>query len=111
MDSRAGSTLQKVGRFDLLDKLGSGTFGTVWRARDRDLDRDVAVKIPRRLEVDNDPVDVVAAAALAELGMLSEDAIVDRQQVAESFPAYLWRERRSIARHAGRHLDPDSGRP
>ncbi len=38
-----------MGHFDLLQKLGSGTFGTVWQAWDRELDRLVAVKIPRRL--------------------------------------------------------------
>jgi len=36
------------GRFDLLEAIGSGSFGTVWRARDRELDRVVAVKIPHQ---------------------------------------------------------------
>ena len=35
-----------VGRFQLLDRVGQGSFGTVWRARDTQLDRVVAVKIP-----------------------------------------------------------------
>jgi non-specific serine/threonine protein kinase/serine/threonine-protein kinase len=39
--------LQSVGHFELLEKLGSGAFGTVWKARDTKLDRTVAVKIPR----------------------------------------------------------------
>src|SRR5262245_4541230 len=38
---------QKVGRFELLDTVGQGAFGTVYRAHDPELDRTVAVKVPR----------------------------------------------------------------
>lgn len=38
----------RIGRFELVDRIGSGTFGTVWRAYDPELDRTVAVKIPRK---------------------------------------------------------------
>jgi WD40 repeat protein len=36
-----------VGRFELIERLGMGAFGSVWKARDAALDRVVAVKIPR----------------------------------------------------------------
>jgi serine/threonine protein kinase len=36
-----------LGRFELLDKVGVGAFGTVYKARDPELDRVVAIKIPR----------------------------------------------------------------
>ncbi len=42
------STLRQLGRFDLISRLGVGGFGTVWKARDSELDRLVAIKIPRR---------------------------------------------------------------
>ena len=41
---RAG---QKIGRFELLGLVGQGAFGAVYKARDPELDRTVAVKVPR----------------------------------------------------------------
>src|SRR5262245_58529 len=38
---------RKLGRFELLAKVGVGAFGTVYKARDPELDRIVAIKIPR----------------------------------------------------------------
>src|SRR5262245_22341980 len=39
--------LPQIGKFQLLDAAGRGSFGTVYRARDTELDRIVAVKVPR----------------------------------------------------------------
>jgi WD40 repeat protein len=41
-------TVERIGHFELRDKLGMGAFGTVWKAYDTELDRTVAVKIPRK---------------------------------------------------------------
>ena len=37
----------KVGRFEVLATVGQGAFGTVYQARDPELDRIVAIKVPR----------------------------------------------------------------
>lgn len=37
-----------LGRFDLISRVGVGGFGAVWKARDTELDRVVALKIPRK---------------------------------------------------------------
>src|SRR5439155_9635288 len=38
---------RKLGKFDLLEEVGIGAFGTVYKARDPELDRVVAIKVPR----------------------------------------------------------------
>jgi tetratricopeptide (TPR) repeat protein len=40
--------VKSLAHFDLVERLGVGGFGSVWKARDRKLDRTVAVKIPRQ---------------------------------------------------------------
>src|SRR4051812_27796921 len=36
-----------LGKFELIEEVGSGAFGTVYKARDPQLDRTVAIKVPR----------------------------------------------------------------
>src|SRR5262245_10647416 len=42
---RPGS--DRLGKFELIEVIGQGAFGTVFKARDSELDRTVAVKVPR----------------------------------------------------------------
>ncbi len=63
-----------LGRFELLQRLGAGGGGTVWRARDRQLDRIVAVKVPHdrqmsALEADRFLREARAAAQLRHPGI------------------------------------------
>jgi serine/threonine protein kinase len=41
----------KIGRYSILKRLGKGGFGQVLLAYDEDLDRPVAIKVPRRERV------------------------------------------------------------
>ncbi len=55
--TREAPTLKSIGRFDLVSRLGMGGFGTVWKARDRELDRTVAIKIPRKGQLAREEVE------------------------------------------------------
>ena len=44
-----GVEIKTLGHFELIDQVGAGAFGSVWMARDTQLDRTVAVKVPRQI--------------------------------------------------------------
>jgi ribosomal protein S27E len=46
--TRMAPSLTRMGRFELIERIGVGGFGSVWKARDKELDRTVAIKIPRQ---------------------------------------------------------------
>jgi len=50
--TRDAAVLSRVAHFEIVERLGMGEFGTVWKARDTLLDRTVALKIPRREQLD-----------------------------------------------------------
>ncbi len=47
-DETARAAVKQIGHFALVQQLGVGAFGTVWKAWDSQLDRLVAIKVPRK---------------------------------------------------------------
>ncbi|MGC9538798.1 protein kinase domain-containing protein [Streptomyces sp. UG1] len=74
------------GRFELVDRLGSGGMGTVWRARDTVLHREVALKAVRS---DADTVGVMRERVMREaraLARLSHPHVVTIHQIVAAEP-------------------------
>ena len=51
-DTTVAQRPRTIAHFELLEQVGVGAFGSVWKARDTELDRVVALKIPRRSQLD-----------------------------------------------------------
>jgi serine/threonine protein kinase len=67
---------RRIAHFDLLQLVGQGAFGAVWKARDTVLDRIVAIKIPRRERISAQEADwffrdARAAAQVKHPGVVS----------------------------------------
>ena len=65
-----------IGHFNLMEEVGIGAFGSVWKANDTKLDRTVAVKIPRKGQLEADETeqflrDARAAAQLRHSNVVS----------------------------------------
>jgi serine/threonine protein kinase/WD40 repeat protein len=48
---------KNIAHYSLVEQLGVGAFGTVWKAHDQTLDRTVALKLPRNGQLDGQDVD------------------------------------------------------
>ncbi|PSL54698.1 serine/threonine protein kinase [Saccharothrix carnea] len=64
--AESGGTGTVGGRYALVERIGSGAMGVVWRARDELLDREVAVKRLRWPDLTADEVEVARARAMRE---------------------------------------------
>jgi serine/threonine protein kinase len=75
--SRGDEWPRRLGKFELLERLGAGSYGCVYRARDTELGRVVAIKIPRMgsLSSSEDAArflrEARSAAALEHAGIVS----------------------------------------
>ena len=56
-ETERANALATIANFELLERVGMGGFGSVWKARDTELDRIVALKIPRQGRLGSDDVD------------------------------------------------------
>src|SRR3954471_9052243 len=77
-----GQTLDN-NRYKVADKLGEGGMGFVYRARDRRLDCDVVLKVPRQAMLDDPEVAARFAREIRSLVRLSHPHIVKVTDVGE----------------------------
>ncbi|QDT36633.1 serine/threonine-protein kinase [Stratiformator vulcanicus] len=80
-------TINRLGRFEIDKRLGSGSFGSVWRAWDRKLKRSVAVKIIDRARLEKHEIDLALheAGAAAQLNHASIVQVHDVGQTDGAF--------------------------
>lgn len=72
--------IRTMGRFRLLTQVGIGSFGTVWKARDTELDRVVAVKLPRLANLSEEQTSQFAREARAA-AQIKRESIVTVHEV------------------------------
>jgi WD40 repeat protein/serine/threonine protein kinase/tetratricopeptide (TPR) repeat protein len=83
--------MRPLGKFQLLERVGLGAFGAVWRARDTELDRLVALKIPHanlltsKAELERFHREARAAAQLRHPGIVT----VHEVQTLEGLPTLV----------------------
>ena len=103
--------LESIGHFQLVEQVGVGQFGAVWKARDLALDRMVAVKIPRNRQMGPMDVEVFlrdarVAAQLRHPNIVSvhevgkhNSAIYIVSDLIQGLPLDQWAERHPLTIH------------
>jgi WD40 repeat protein/serine/threonine protein kinase len=88
-DARQTTTqgMRQIGKFQLLERVGLGAFGAVWKARDTELDRIVALKIPHTglltsdIELERFHREARAAAQLRHPGIVTVHEVVTLERL------------------------------
>lgn len=75
---------EKIGRYRVARMLGEGAFGRVYLARDDDLDRAVAIKVPNRQQIDNSEDMAAYLAEARTLASLDHPGIVPVHDVGHT---------------------------
>ncbi|MCA9214246.1 MAG: protein kinase [Planctomycetales bacterium] len=74
---------QRIGEFELVSRLGAGSFGTVWKAKDTRLERWVTLKIPHRIHLQPADLELFLREARAA-AQLNHPNIVNVLEVGRS---------------------------
>jgi len=78
-----------VAHFELLEQVGRGHFGDVWKARDAVLNRLVAVKIPRTGGLDHKTVQLFVREARAAANLRHENIVTVHQVFLDDQAVYI----------------------
>ena len=91
-DTAAPRPAQRIAHFDLLELLGEGAFGAVWKARDTKLNRVVAIKIPRSGQFSSNETDRFLREAQAPAELHHPNIVAVYEVGQEGGAAYIVRE-------------------
>ena len=86
---QTGDAVKVVDEFELLERVGRGHFGDVWKAHDSKLDRFVAVKIPRTRQLDEATLRLFVREARAAAKLRHDNIVAVHQVVQDKDSVYI----------------------
>lgn len=79
----------RIAHFQLVERLGTGAFGTVWKGKDLELDRFVAIKIPRQGKLSLDETEKFLKEARAAAQLKHPNIVAVHEVGRDSQTAYI----------------------